>query len=499
MLSTARSDGKVALTVLQESPLDREGWKANDAPAEEQVHHWVPSRYNIRATAEDGQLVLWNSLSGAMSVFKQEQAQQIVKLLKKQGFEAPKKSIVEYLSKRGFLVRQGTNEYRQFLLKFGKQHYRSDRLELILLSSEDCNFRCKYCYEEFARGTMRPEVREGIKRLVAERIDSLSSLQVDWFGGEPLYGWAAIEDLGPYLVELAKEHDVPYRGAMTTNGYLLTPEVVDKLFAWNIRTFQITLDGAPENHDCNRPARDGSGTFWTIFENLKSMAQRDDDFGVTMRVNYDQTNHGRMQEFLDLVEKEFSGDKRFALSFHAVGRWGGDNDANLEVCGADEQRNLMEQMKAAAYRRGLRFATLRDSNFVGSYVCYAARPYNFLIGASGKVMKCTVALDTDDSNVIGRITEDGKLELDDEKMGLWTEPAFERDSQCQKCVVLPRCQGISCPLPRIRQDTRPCIPTRTQGKAELLEALKYPHRDSRTHRLGAAGQVAAAQNAEPAK
>ena len=37
-------------------------------------------------------------------------------------------------------------------------------------------------------------------------------------------------------------------------------------------------------------------------------------------------------------------------------------------------------------------------------VCYAARPYNFIVGASGKLMKCTIALDTQDANVLGRIT-----------------------------------------------------------------------------------------------
>src|SRR3712207_7092344 len=37
-----------------------------------------------------------------------------------------------------------------------------------LLASEDCNFRCTYCYEDFARGTMQPEVREGIKAMRSE-------------------------------------------------------------------------------------------------------------------------------------------------------------------------------------------------------------------------------------------------------------------------------------------------------------------------------------------
>ncbi|PPU93786.1 hypothetical protein XalbCFBP2523_04890 [Xanthomonas albilineans] len=36
---------------------------------------------------------------------------------------------------------------------------------LILLPTEKCNFRCTYCYEDFATGRMQPKVVEGIKAL----------------------------------------------------------------------------------------------------------------------------------------------------------------------------------------------------------------------------------------------------------------------------------------------------------------------------------------------
>jgi uncharacterized protein len=481
--STARN-GKSAFKILQQSPHDQTACKPDSTPAADQVEHWVPSHYNVRATDEQGRLILWNTLSNALSVFKPEQAPQVLALLKKQGVESRRQGLAGYLIERGYLVRKGTNEYRQFLLHFGRQHYQNDRLELILMSSEDCNFRCKYCYEEFARGTMYPQVRQGIKRFVERQIERLSVLGVSWFGGEPLYGWPAVEELAPFFVEIAKQHGVAYpRSHMTTNGYLLTPEVADKLFAWEVKDFQITLDGAPENHDCNRPTRDGQSSFWTIFENLKALARRAEEFSVSLRVNFDKTNHPRMGEFLELVEKGLGRDPRFRLDFHAVGRWGGPNDPQLEVCGGDERDRIMEELKAAAHRQGLSFRTLRDTNFLGSQVCYAARPYNFLIGASGKVMKCTVALDMDDRNVVGRLGEDGELILDHDKMALWTEPSFETDSQCQKCVVLPRCQGISCPLPRIEEGRRPCIPTRRLAKTELIEAATYAKQRTRTRRL----------------
>lgn len=475
MSITTRSDGKLGLSVLQESPLDcdKDSWKANPADKDVGIQHWVSSRYTIRATAEDGRLILWNSLSGSMSVFKAEQEPQVRALLKGKGVESRKEGLVGYLADRGFLVQEGSNEYRRFLHAFGKQHYRNDRLELILMSSEDCNFRCKYCYEDFARGTMLPEVRQGIKRMVEQRIGQLNELQVRWFGGEPLYGWEAIEDLGPFMADIAEKHGVTYYSHATTNGYLLTPERADKLLSWKINVFQITLDGIPENHDCNRPARDGSGTFQTIFENLKSLARRPEPFAVSLRVNFDQTNCGRMDEFLELVESELRRDPRFIMNFNPVGRWGGKNDSELEVCGKDERSQIVLALNDAAHRRGIRVRNLRFANKLGAQVCYAARPYNLLIGAHGQVMKCTVVLDKEDYNVVGQITPAGELVLDDDKMGMWTEPSFQRDGQCQKCAVLPSCQGISCPVPRIQADKRPCITARTKSKVMLTQAAAH--------------------------
>jgi uncharacterized protein len=470
--------------ILQQSPHDQVAPPALAGPAVGAEQHWVPSRYNIRATAEDGRLVLWNTLSGKLTVFQPGDRVAVLDLLQPKGFTAPRKQVVDYLVERGHLVRKGVDEFRQFQRLFGQQHYRTDALELILMPSEDCNFRCVYCYEDFSRGTMIPAVREGVKNLVRNRIEKLNRMSVSWFGGEPLYGWEAIEDLAPFFVEMAEEHELPYGTHMTTNGYLLTPEVADKLFAWRIRNFQITLDGLAEHHNHSRVARDGSPTFDRIFDNLKALARREDNFRVLLRVNFDQTNAGGLSEFVDAMSKEFAGDSRFHLALRAVGRWGGPNDARLEVCGANDSARIARDIMAQARRQGLFFDTLRDAAPMGGQVCYAARPYNFLIGATGKVMKCTIVLDKDDYNVVGQLTPEGDLQLDDDRMGLWTEPAFEQDAQCRKCVVLPNCQGISCPLVRIEEHRQPCVSARSNPKGELLAALDAPGLKERRVQVG---------------
>jgi uncharacterized protein len=78
-----------------------------------------------------------------------------------------------------------------------------------------------------------------------------------------------------------------------------------------------------------------------------------------------------------------------------------------------------------------------------------------------------VDLDKKDRNIVGRITSDGDLKLDQDKFALWTEPAFENDGKCQKCHVLPICQGMFCPQIRFDYNRSPCTPLRRSAKKEL--------------------------------
>lgn len=464
-------------SILARSPLDSIPIKVEhrsnavpDRTTRAQPQHWKPSRFNVQTTTTEGWLLLWNSFTGSMNAFRPSQREAIVGLISQKGVSAPSGGVASYLADRGYLVPREADELRRVQYEFGRENHRTDRLELILLASEDCNFRCTYCYEDFRHGTMRPEVRNGVKRLLESRIGVLRALKVGWFGGEPLYGMEAIEDLAPFFAEVAQREGLEYFSHMTTNGYLLTPDVADRLLSWHIADFQITLDGLPEDHDRHRAARDKSGTFQRIFDNLVQMRHRKDDFVVVIRVNFDQENSPGLERFLCLLQEEFRADERFNLSFHAIGKWGGANDANLAVCGMDESEAVRTRMKVAARSLGLKVTGgWQPGAGVGTEVCYAARPYNFVVGATGNLMKCTVDLDKQDHNIVGQLLPDGTLQLNKDKMALWTEPAFERDSGCQSCHMLPACQGIHCPKIRIDHAQRPCPSVRRTAKLDMVD------------------------------
>jgi uncharacterized protein len=459
------------------------GGPAKDSVQLDNIQHFVPSRYNARTLTADGFLVVYNSLTGGVSGFPPAARQSVEAKLKHPGFTGPLQGITKYLYERGFLVLQGTNELQRCRMLYGNQHFRQDRLELILLSSEECNFRCSYCYETFQRGTMEPWVREAIVRMVEQRAQRLNELNITWFGGEPLLGYEAIEEIAPQLLALAEKHGITYSSHMTTNGYLLTPECFQKLVRWKVLSYQITMDGIRGDHDAHRVLKTGGPTFDVILSNLRELRQFKEEFHVTVRINIDKSNVPHMADFIDVIKGVFQEDRRFNVRFYPIGKWGGVNDDGLQVCGnqAEEVRHALEiETLARNVAVESRLPYMQAQTELA--VCYAARPDNLIIGADGKIMKCTVVLDKRDCNVIGTMSRDGVADIKVDKLWKWVAPYFEDDLDCRRCFYLPVCQGCSCPRKRVEEKLRPCPPEKVRvGSA--LRAL-WLARQRSGHRYG---------------
>lgn len=458
------------------SPYER-GEKTPAPPSLVQLRYrpqkrWVPSRFNARTVGDDGRVLLWNTYTGAVTAFSAKHLEQVLELLSPAGAAEPLGKVGEYMRKRGYLVESGAHELDRFRVQYMQQQWRQDTLQLILLASEDCNFRCVYCYEKFERGTMTPETREGIKRLVEKRAPRLDRMSVSWFGGEPLYGWEAIEDLEPFLNDTARRYGISFSQHMTTNAYLLDEERATRLLDWGCSRYQITVDGLPDEHDCKRVGRDGSPTYHVILDNLRSLAKRKTDFTVDLRVNFDNQNFPRLGAFMESLSEDFRGDRRFQMRFRAVGKWGGPNDSDLDTCGRTDAKTVLRELQKKASEVGL----AQESGIMGvadpgSSVCYAARPYNFIVGATGKLMKCTIVLYEMEENVVGQLHPDGTMEVNDHQMAHWVAPHFESDTMCKNCYILPGCQGAACPLSRVQEGTRSCCGTKGNLKHEMRVTL----------------------------
>lgn len=288
-------------------------------------------------------------------------------------------------------------------------------LRLSLLPTEQCCFRCEYCYEDFKIGKMNIDIQNGIINLIKKRIASLDELSISWFGGEPLMAKDVVYDLSEKIKYLVVKEGVSYNVNMTTNAYLLDINCYEKLVDLGVSAFQITLDGSQPVHDKIRKRIDGQGTFDVIMKNLLEIKKSSSYARILLRIHYKPDTWGDIITLIDFLKKELLDDEKFEVIFRAVGKWGGKNDDSLITFNNDEnykrsiEKKLIEQI-------GGNVAVFNPS--LEGYICYASKANNFVIRADGSLAKCTVAF-SDKQNNVGKIMPDGTLEINQEHYKKW--------------------------------------------------------------------------------
>ncbi len=431
---------------------------------------WVLSRFNFWARSEDGGLLIYNSLSGAFVQLWDADAELVADLKEHSRQVIEPRGVLAALTSQGILVRTTSDELRRATLLHESRFRQRDQLHLILMPTEQCNFRCVYCYEEFKLGRMPADVIDSIVNLVQCRAADLRYVSVNWFGGEPLIAADIVEGLSRRLIALCDEAGIEYSAGMTTNGYLLNREKAEMCRTARISDFQVTLDGVPESHNRQRLLAGGGETFDTILDNLRLLRDRADEFRVNVRVNFAPAGVVRIPEFLRSLADEFGGDPRFRVLFRPVGRWGGENDHNVSICDRSAGEDHEIEFTKLAAEAGFHLEAWRDALKPFGSSCYAADPRSFVIGSDGTVYKCTVAFQ-DPRNRIGKIALDGSLNIDEDLHSLWTSSGEEVDQDCQQCGFRPACQGNHCPLERLNNDGQKTCPSVKRNMETYLPVL----------------------------
>lgn len=305
-------------------------------------------------------------------------------------------------------------------------------LNLILLPTEDCNFRCTYCYEDFATGRMAPWTIQAIKMLIDKRITRLHSFALSWFGGEPLIAKDIVADLTEYAQRASASVGVTFSSDMTTNGYTLNSTTFDSLLKLGIHSYQISLDGDEYEHDKTRKLFSGKGSFAKIWSNLISMRSSKEPFQILLRIHLHGTNFESVKKLLGEINKNFGADARFVIFLKAIGNWGGSGVKTMKL--AKSSPHTIDELNVYLGEIGWYNSRKTGSGLSDIRACYAALPNSFVIRADGSLAKCTVAFN-DPRNCVGKINEDGTLSIENQPM-----QSFMRGFQTLKE------SDLSCPI-----------------------------------------------------
>lgn len=397
-----------------------------------------PSFYNILIKKEDG-IAIFNTRTGKMARCFHGDAKIVEEHLSQKYIEwSHDNQYIVPMYKNGLLVDYNLDEISEMIDKEKDSKF-ENCLRLILLPTEQCNFRCVYCYERFRREKMTAKTQAAIVKYIEDNIHKYNGLILNWFGGEPTEAMDVIENLSVKLIDVCKKNKKAYNAGITTNGYNLTYEIFKKLKKLHVTEYQVTIDGLASIHNAQRVMADGAPTFDVIINNLLAIKNNCKSSAITfvLRTNFSKNMLNNVDEFCKFLDKYFSNDKRFKYFWQMVGDYG--------YVKTEEVRNIFGQSKD--YKWLIENYTER---FVNDYtqalygpdggVCYALKRNQLLIDAAGEIRKCTCDLESE-MNHFGTIG----VNFDGAKHEDWLNSrAISRDSQCYFCKKRPLCHNRPC-------------------------------------------------------
>lgn len=149
---------------------------------------------------------------------------------------------------------------------------------IVLHVSHDCNLRCGYCYADFGRYGSDPGIMTEAMAIehcehFFNQLGGSKSLHVTFFGGEPLMNMPVVYAAHAYVKERAEREGRKVSFGLTTNGTLLTDELV-AFFVREKFTITVSIDGPPDVNDRLRPLQEGGGSYERIMERVRATGLR---------------------------------------------------------------------------------------------------------------------------------------------------------------------------------------------------------------------------------
>jgi uncharacterized protein len=235
------------------------------------------------------------------------------------------------------------------------------------------------------------------------------------------------------LQEYCRSRDLPFSFGITTNGALLTSEIIEELTQYGLKGVKVTLDGYQEQHNRKRPFANGRGSYDVIVENILHAVEKID---VDVGGNFDEENFESFPEMLDDLQRRGLHRKLNAVRFKPISsipqdRKGGPAAVELDcVYSAPSTAEHMVELRRLALGKGF-----NTDPGVGVNACsMTTNSAVFTIDPQGKIFKCPA--------LVGHCEFESGTIATGERASNNPESLWRR---CLDCCYLPLC-GEGCQL-----------------------------------------------------
>lgn len=179
---------------------------------------------------------------------------------------------------------------------------------LVLHVAHTCNLGCGYCYAEQGlykgKATLMSEERahQYVDWLFEQSDPETKQLGITFFGGEPLLNMKVMQSAADRAQKKAAETNKSVRFSVTTNGTLVTPEIVDFLAAIDC-VVTVSLDGIGKANDRLRPFHSGRGSYDLVLDRIQPLLERGK---VAARVTVTRQNLDVVETVTTLLDRGFA-------------------------------------------------------------------------------------------------------------------------------------------------------------------------------------------------
>lgn len=346
---------------------------------------------------------------------------------------------LEYLLKSKIIIEKSTihDYYYQKKFQFNMECYSQNTLSLTILPTTNCNCDCPYCFEQNKSTKMMSEnIIDNLLSFIHQHTNA-KTLDLCWYGGEPLMGFNVIKKIWS---KLEKEIKLELRNhQIITNGYLITDEVIDFFNLHPLTEIQITLDGRKEIHDSRRVLKGShKGTFDVILNNIKKVSKAWSNTHITIRVNIDNENKEDFVYIRKLIEEwNYSNIYIYPGFIRSE-----ENECIDNKCKDLTHKNIQDfyfSLPQKGIDVSFFYTPINRGCVMNGLNCY-------LIGPEGEIYKCWNEVG-DKTKIIGNICNDKIVNLPLLSKYMSASSLFD-DDKCKECNLFPICSG-GCPRRRV--------------------------------------------------
>lgn len=377
------------------------------------------SLYNIRVPMSEKSDLLYNSVSDKFIAIRHEVDLRDISVI------TP--TIFSLLQENGMIVPSNLNEREKVIEIWNSNTLSSDSFTFIINPTLRCNFNCWYCYENHRNAPiMNNDILERTKALIGQTIERTNLIKLSFFGGEPLLEFSRIvKPLIEYTENAVSKVNKDIQISFTTNGFLLTPSMIDFLSQHYVKFMQITLDGGKQTHNKTRISK-GKDSFDTITSNIESLLNK--GISVTLRINVTPANISECKDITSWI-KGLSDDCKKFLSVNIQQVWQTSEEADI----TGQMDILMDSICAlGVYAYPAILDNLRN-------MCYADKANTIVINSDGRIFKCTAInfeAEKSESNITSTTIEDDLKQ----KFQIGQQKRFSNQN-CISCPIFPLCLG----------------------------------------------------------